>query len=80
MIHRDIIKLTEKYSHREIMTALKILVDILAVQDKSIFKPLVPAEEFTPSQIKRLQKQLAAHTKNKTQYISLNAVTDALGL
>lgn len=80
MIHRDITKLTEKYSHREIMTALKILADILAIQDKSTFKSLVPAEEFTLSQIRRLQKQLAAHTKNKTQYISLNSVTDALGL
>jgi hypothetical protein len=80
MTQPDITKLTEKYSHREIMTALKILVDILAIQDKNTFKPLVPEEEFTPQQIERLQKHLAVHTKNKAQYISLNALTDALGM
>jgi hypothetical protein len=80
MSKRDISKLTEKYSHREIMTALKILVDILAFQDKNTFKTLVPEEEFTPQQIEAFANQLAAHNKNKAQSIYLNVVTDALGV
>ena len=80
MTTRDITKLTKKHSSREITTAVRILVDVLAVQDKAEFQAINPQDEFTPQQIKRLQKQLQAHKASKFKAISLKEVTNALGL
>lgn len=80
MTTRDITKLTKKYSPREITTAVKVLVDVLAMQDKSDFSAVDPKDEFTPQQIKRLQKQLAEHNKGKSKSLSLKEVAHALGL
>lgn len=80
MTTRDLTKLTKKYSPREITTAVKVLVDVLAMQDKEDFKAVDPKDEFTPQQIKRLQKQLQDHKGGKPKYLSLKEVTHVLGL
>ncbi len=78
MTSQNITKLTQKYSSKEITVAVKVLVDILAMQKQHNFKTIDPKEEFTPAQIKRLQKQLAEHKTAKE--LSLNEVVNALGL
>ena len=78
MTIQNITKLTQKYSPKEITVAVKVLVDILAMQKKSEFKTIDPREELTPYQIKRLQKQLAEHKTAKE--LSLNEVVNVLGL
>jgi hypothetical protein len=80
MATKDITKLTKKYSPREITTAVKVLVDVLALQQEGDFKTIDPKDEFTPAQIKRLQKQLTEHRKGKSAHLSLSQVSNALGL
>lgn len=80
MTTRDITKLTKKYSSQEIITAVKVLVDILAMHDKEDVGAIDPKDEFTPKQIKRLQKQLQEHKASKSKQLSLKEVTHALGL
>lgn len=80
MTTRDITKLTKKYSPQEITTAVKVLVDVLAMQDNEDIKTIDPKVEFTPQQIKRLQKQLQDHEAGKSKLLSLKQVTHALGL
>lgn len=80
MTTQNLTKLTQKYTTKEITTAVKVLVDILDMQQKSGFKSADPKDEFTPAQIKRLQKQLTEHGQNKTEHLSLNHVKDVLGL
>lgn len=79
MTFKDLTKITQKYSQREITTAAKVLVDILAVQNKDDFGSVNPKDEFTPTQIKRLQKQLVEHSKTKSKHLSLTQVKHALG-
>lgn len=80
MTAQNLTKLTEKYSAKEITTAVKVLVDILAIQKKEDFDTIDPKSEFTPVQIKRLQKELTAHKSGKTKYLSSNQVKHALGI
>ncbi len=80
MTHHNLTKLTQKYSQREITTAIKVLVDILALQHETDFKTIDPKDEFTPGQIKRLQEQLASHTQGRSQHLSVKEVTHVLGL
>ena len=80
MTTRSLSKLTQKYSPQEITTAVKVLVDILALQNKEDFKNIDPKAEFTQAQIKRLQKQLTDHSQGKAKHLSLTEVTHALGL
>ena len=80
MTTRNLSKLTQKYSPQEITTAVKVLVDILALQNKEDFKNIEPKAEFTQAQIKRLQKQLTNHNQGKVEHLSLTEVTHALGL
>lgn len=80
MTAKDITKIAQKYSQKEITIAAKVLVDILAMHSKGDFGSIDPKKEFTPSQINRLRKQLQNHSKNKSKYLSLTQVKDALGL
>ncbi len=80
MTTQNLTKLTQKYTSREITTAVKVLVDILAIQKKEDFGIINPKSEFTPSQIKRLQKQLTEHRRGKFKQLSLKEVTNVLGL
>lgn len=80
MTTRNLTKLTAKYTPRELTTAAKVLVDILALQTSDSVKFMNPKEEFTPQQIKRLQKQLINHQRNASHHLSLNEVVNALGL
>lgn len=80
MTAKDFTKIAQKYSQKEITIAAKVLVDILAMQNKDEFGAIDPKKEFTPTQIKRLQKQLADHSKTKSKHLSLSQVKHALGL
>lgn len=80
MTYQDITKLTEKYSPKEITTAIRVLVDVLDMQKKSDFETIELKDEFTSAQVKRLQKQLSEHDKKKSQSLSFNQVKNALGL
>ncbi len=80
MTTRNFTKLTTKYTPRELTTAVKVLVDILALQSNDSVKTVDPKEEFTSLQIKRLQKQLKEHSKKAPQHLSLKEVVNALEL
>lgn len=80
MTTRNLTKLTTKYTPRELTTAAKVLVDILALQASDSVTAIDPKEEFTPQQIRKLQKQLKEHPGNASQNLSLNEVVNALGL
>lgn len=80
MTTQNLTKLTQKYSPQEITLVAKVLMDVLELQSKEKFKSIDPKEEFTPSQIKRLQKQLRDHEQGKAKYFSLTEVSNVLGL
>lgn len=80
MTKRNLDKITAKYTPQEITTAVRVLVDVLALQQDSDFKTVDIKQEFTPQQIKRLRKQLRDHKKDESGYLSLTEVSRALGL
>ncbi|MEO8649801.1 MAG: hypothetical protein ABI539_11605 [Acidobacteriota bacterium] len=80
MTAKDLTEIVQKYSQKEITIVVKVLVDILAMQNKEDFGSINLKKEFTPAQIKRLQKQLVDHSKTKSKHLSLTQVKNALGL
>lgn len=80
MTTRNLTKITKKYSTTEIKTVIRVLLDILAMQKDSKFPSIEPSSEFSPTQIKRLQKQLSEHKNGTDQYLNLNQVKDVLGV
>jgi hypothetical protein len=80
MTTRNLTKLATKYSPKDIAIAARVLVDILAMQTDSHIPVIDPKDEFTPAQIKRLQKQLSEHNSNKDKSLSLTEVVHGLEL
>jgi hypothetical protein len=80
MTIRNLTKLATKYTRRDIATAARVLVDILAMQKDSHIPFIDPKDEFTSAQIKRLQKQLAEHNSGKNKSLSLTEIVHGLGL
>jgi hypothetical protein len=80
MTTRNLTKLVTKYSRRDIATAARVLVDILAMQKDSHIPVIDPKDDFTPARLKGFQKQLIDRKTGKVKSLSLSEATFASGL